>query len=245
MRDGVVLRADVLRPSGPGRFPVLVYRTPYDRADAADATGLAKKAVQRGYAVVAAGCAGPLWLRWDLHRLQPGRQRRIRYDRVGGATAVVQRRRRQLRSFLSGRGPMARRGGAPAVAQGDGARDDLRYSPRPSGTRAACGMGRGSTGPGSTSRRTCDVASAFLEHRPQSKPRLNGRPTATGSATTGHCPLCLTSKVLPRGTTNGCAIRRETRGGSGQPSKASTPPSAPRCSTSLGGSMNRMGPSGR
>ncbi len=52
MRDGVVLRADVLRPSGPGRFPVLVYRTPYDRADAADATGLAKKAVQRGYAVV-------------------------------------------------------------------------------------------------------------------------------------------------------------------------------------------------
>jgi putative hydrolase, CocE/NonD family len=59
-------------------------------------------------------------------------------------------------------------------------------------------MGRGSTGPGSTSRRTCDVASAFLEHRPQSKPRLNGRPTATGSATTGHCPLCQTSKVLPR-----------------------------------------------
>ena len=43
MRDGVVLRADVLRPSGPGRFPVLVYRTPYDRADAADATGLAMK----------------------------------------------------------------------------------------------------------------------------------------------------------------------------------------------------------
>jgi predicted acyl esterase len=28
MRDGVVLHADVLRPAGQGRFPVLVYRTP-------------------------------------------------------------------------------------------------------------------------------------------------------------------------------------------------------------------------
>lgn len=29
MRDGVILRADVLRPVGDGPFPVLVYRTPY------------------------------------------------------------------------------------------------------------------------------------------------------------------------------------------------------------------------
>ena len=29
MRDGVVLRAAVLRPRGPGPFPTLVYRTPY------------------------------------------------------------------------------------------------------------------------------------------------------------------------------------------------------------------------
>ena len=31
MRDGTILRADVYRPSGPGPFPVLVVRTPYDK----------------------------------------------------------------------------------------------------------------------------------------------------------------------------------------------------------------------
>ncbi|HEY5069076.1 MAG TPA: CocE/NonD family hydrolase, partial [Candidatus Acidoferrum sp.] len=32
MRDGVVLRADILRPAAIGRkFPVLVYRTPYGK----------------------------------------------------------------------------------------------------------------------------------------------------------------------------------------------------------------------
>ena len=30
-RDGVVLRADVYRPDGPGRFPVLLSRLPYDK----------------------------------------------------------------------------------------------------------------------------------------------------------------------------------------------------------------------
>ena len=31
MRDGVVLRADVMRPAEAGKFPVLVYRTPYGK----------------------------------------------------------------------------------------------------------------------------------------------------------------------------------------------------------------------
>jgi predicted acyl esterase len=31
MRDGVRLEADILRPEKSGRFPTLVYRTPYDR----------------------------------------------------------------------------------------------------------------------------------------------------------------------------------------------------------------------
>ncbi len=53
MRDGVVLMADVWRPAGEGtRHPVLVYRTPYGRADAADDSGVAREAVRRGYAVV-------------------------------------------------------------------------------------------------------------------------------------------------------------------------------------------------
>jgi hypothetical protein len=52
MRDGVVLRADVFRPAGPGPFPVLVYRTPYGKHAAAGARDTHLKAVQRGYAVI-------------------------------------------------------------------------------------------------------------------------------------------------------------------------------------------------
>ena len=52
MRDGVVLRADVWRPSSTGRFPVLVYRTPYDRRDAQGEKSTVARAAERGYAVV-------------------------------------------------------------------------------------------------------------------------------------------------------------------------------------------------
>jgi putative CocE/NonD family hydrolase len=52
MRDGVVLRADLYRPAGKGRFPVLVYRTPYNRADTAGGSSLIHEAVGRGYAVL-------------------------------------------------------------------------------------------------------------------------------------------------------------------------------------------------
>jgi hypothetical protein len=52
MRDGVRLRADVMRPAGPGPFPVLVYRTPYDKEqERRDYTTFAR-ALERGYAVV-------------------------------------------------------------------------------------------------------------------------------------------------------------------------------------------------
>ena len=52
MRDGVVLRADVLRPKAEGRYPTLVYRTPYGKHQATAAFATATKAVARGYAVV-------------------------------------------------------------------------------------------------------------------------------------------------------------------------------------------------
>src|SRR4051812_24784716 len=51
MRDGVVLRADLYRPPTDGRFPVLVYRTPYGRVEAPP-DPLVLAAVRRGYAVV-------------------------------------------------------------------------------------------------------------------------------------------------------------------------------------------------
>ncbi len=52
MRDGVVLRADVFRPAAEGRFPTLVYRTPYDRKLAPESYTTIEAAVARGYAVV-------------------------------------------------------------------------------------------------------------------------------------------------------------------------------------------------
>ncbi|MGH7559937.1 MAG: CocE/NonD family hydrolase [Gemmatimonadales bacterium] len=58
MRDGVVLRADVLRPAGPGPFPVLVYRTPYGKDRAVERYSMFRRAVARGYAVVAQDVRG-------------------------------------------------------------------------------------------------------------------------------------------------------------------------------------------
>jgi uncharacterized protein len=52
MRDGVILRADIFRPRGEGRFPVLVYRTPYGKDAAQTAYKTFEKAIARGYAVV-------------------------------------------------------------------------------------------------------------------------------------------------------------------------------------------------
>ncbi len=53
MRDGIVLRANVYRPVGEGRWPVLLTRLPYGK-DLPAATGVLDpmQAVRRGYAVV-------------------------------------------------------------------------------------------------------------------------------------------------------------------------------------------------
>lgn len=52
MRDGVILRAIVLRPNATGKFPTLVYRTPYGASEAIEDYTTAHRAVDRGYAVV-------------------------------------------------------------------------------------------------------------------------------------------------------------------------------------------------
>jgi uncharacterized protein len=52
MRDGVLLRADVLRPKADGRFPTLVYRTPYGKEFALKDYTTFQHAAERGYAVV-------------------------------------------------------------------------------------------------------------------------------------------------------------------------------------------------
>lgn len=52
MRDGVVLRADLILPTREARFPTLVYRTPYGKQHVLDDSTTCQKAVARGYAVV-------------------------------------------------------------------------------------------------------------------------------------------------------------------------------------------------
>jgi len=52
MRDGVILRADVVLPNVTGRFPTLVYRTPYGKQFVLKEGSTSEKAVARGYAVV-------------------------------------------------------------------------------------------------------------------------------------------------------------------------------------------------
>lgn len=49
MRDGIVLRADIYRPSAEGRFPVLLQRTPYNKSGEAD---FGFKAASQGYVVI-------------------------------------------------------------------------------------------------------------------------------------------------------------------------------------------------
>jgi putative CocE/NonD family hydrolase len=52
MRDGVILRADVLLPNAQGKFPALIYRTPYGKHFALKEYKTFEKAVARGYAVI-------------------------------------------------------------------------------------------------------------------------------------------------------------------------------------------------
>ena len=51
MRDGTVLRADIYRPVAPGRFPVLLTRTPYDKHND-DGVDFGHKGAARGYIVI-------------------------------------------------------------------------------------------------------------------------------------------------------------------------------------------------
>jgi putative CocE/NonD family hydrolase len=49
MRDGTILHADIYHPNGPGKFPILLTRTPYDKNNDLE---FSLKAVARGYVVI-------------------------------------------------------------------------------------------------------------------------------------------------------------------------------------------------
>jgi uncharacterized protein len=58
MRDGIILRGYLMLPAGPLPFPVIVYRTPYGVKSTVDESLMFKKALERGYAVVAQDVRG-------------------------------------------------------------------------------------------------------------------------------------------------------------------------------------------
>jgi putative CocE/NonD family hydrolase len=58
MRDGVFLRGYLLLPPGRGPFPVVVYRTPYGVKSTVESSLMFRKALARGYAVVAQDVRG-------------------------------------------------------------------------------------------------------------------------------------------------------------------------------------------
>jgi putative CocE/NonD family hydrolase len=56
MRDGVKLAANIYRPKGEGRFPVILMRTPYGKPN--EKSGEAQHSTASGYAVVVQDCRG-------------------------------------------------------------------------------------------------------------------------------------------------------------------------------------------
>lgn len=67
MRDGTTLRADVYRPAGPGRYPTLLQRSPYDKSATATMARLILRATEAGYAVVVQDVRGRFRSEGEFH----------------------------------------------------------------------------------------------------------------------------------------------------------------------------------
>ncbi len=80
MRDGVVLRATILKPARTGRFPVLLFRTPYGAASAVTSYSTFRRSVERGYAVVAQDVRGRYQSDGEFDPYQ--QERHDRYDTI-------------------------------------------------------------------------------------------------------------------------------------------------------------------
>ena len=114
MRDGVTLYADVYRPVGNGRHPVLVSRTPYSTERFPTAYEAAVYFAQRGYVYVYQDVRGRHESDGDLGAVLQQREGRLRHDRVGGEAALVRRQGRDAGRLLSRAEPMAGRAGRAA-----------------------------------------------------------------------------------------------------------------------------------
>ena len=89
MRDGVTLYADVYRPTGNGRHPVILSITPYSTERFPTAYDAAVYFAQRGYVVRIPGRQGTPRVGGRLDPIRQRRERRVRHGRVGREAGVV------------------------------------------------------------------------------------------------------------------------------------------------------------
>jgi hypothetical protein len=88
MRDGIVLRADLLRPDAPGSFPVIITQTPYNKRGAVNTAlgGTSSYLAERGYAVLTVDVRGTGSSQGTWDSFGPAEQR-DGYDTVEWAAA--------------------------------------------------------------------------------------------------------------------------------------------------------------
>jgi uncharacterized protein len=83
MRDGVTLRADIYRPDADGKYPVLLQRTPYNKAGG---TNFGRRAAARGYVAIIQDVRGRYTSEGDwytfIHEAEDG------YDTIEWAAAL-------------------------------------------------------------------------------------------------------------------------------------------------------------
>ncbi len=89
MRDGARLTTEVFLPPGHGPWPVVLVRTPYGRVGNGLAFG--RRYLTQGMALVSQDPRGLFALGGPLRRPAQQHRRRLRYGRVGGRAAMVQR----------------------------------------------------------------------------------------------------------------------------------------------------------
>ena len=211
MRDGIVLRADVYRPETEGRFPVLVYRTPYGKHNAAESYQIHLKAVARGYVVVLQDVRG--------RYASDGRFNPYRQEGADGFDTIEWAAQQPWSNGVVGTYGLSYPGAvqwlaameAPPQPRGDGARDDilvaaelLLFEWRVRPLVAALDLRQHRAGHPHESS-TCPARVT-----PPRRPRP-GRTSPTSTGPGCRCGICRGCARKRRSTSSGLRIRRRIR----------------------------------
>ena len=119
MRDGTMLATDVYQPASPGKYPVIMQRTPYGLPLGHGCwANLSGKHGVLGHERICradAGCPWNVQIRGPVRAVLSGAAGWLRRRRVGGRAALVERPRRPHRYFILRRHPVAGGTGGAAL----------------------------------------------------------------------------------------------------------------------------------